>query len=67
VYVRFPLLFQPRRGFRHRRWHLGEMYVKLDGGMVYLWRAVVQKGELLERDVVRRSNKVAAPGFMKRC
>lgn len=24
------------RGFRHWRWHLDEMYVKLDGEMVYL-------------------------------
>jgi putative transposase len=28
------------RGFRHWRWHLAEMYVKLNGEMVYLWRAV---------------------------
>ena len=28
------------RGFRHWRWHLDEMYVKLNGEMVYLWRAV---------------------------
>jgi putative transposase len=27
-------------GFRHWRWHLDEMYVKLNGEMVYLWRAV---------------------------
>nr|WP_233130804.1 transposase [Sphingomonas jeddahensis] len=28
------------RGFRHWRWHLDEIYVKLNGEMVYLWRAV---------------------------
>lgn len=28
------------RGFRHWKWHLDEMYVKLNGEMVYLWRAV---------------------------
>ena len=28
------------RGFRQWRWHLDEMYVKLNGEMVYLWRAV---------------------------
>jgi putative transposase len=28
------------RGFRQWRWHLDEMYVKLDGEMIYLWRAV---------------------------
>jgi putative transposase len=26
--------------FRHWRWHVDEMYVKLNGEMVYLWRAV---------------------------
>jgi putative transposase len=25
------------RGFRYWRWHLDEMYVKLNGEMVYLW------------------------------
>ena len=30
------------RGFRHWRWHLNEMCVKLNGEMVYLWRAVDQ-------------------------
>lgn len=27
------------RGLRHWRWHLHDMYVKLNGEMVYLWRA----------------------------
>ena len=36
------------RGFRHWRWHLDEMYVKLNGEMVHLWRAVDQGGEILE-------------------
>jgi hypothetical protein len=30
------------RGFRHWRWHLDEMYVKLGGEMVYLWRGHCQ-------------------------
>jgi putative transposase len=32
------------RGFRHWRWHF-EMYVKLNGEMAYLWRAVDHQGE----------------------
>ena len=36
------------RGFRHWRWHLDEVYVKLGGEMVYLWRAVDHEGEILE-------------------
>ena len=31
------------RGFRHWRGHLDEMYVKINGEMHYLWRAVDQK------------------------
>lgn len=31
------------RGFRQWRWHLDEFYVRIDGEMRYLWRAV---GEL---------------------
>jgi len=27
-------------GFRHWRWHLEEVYVKSNGEMHYLWRAV---------------------------
>jgi putative transposase len=26
------------RGLRHWRWHLDEMFVKLNAGMLYLWR-----------------------------
>ena len=32
-------------GFRQWRWHLDEIYVKLNGEMLYLWRAVDQEGE----------------------
>lgn len=35
------------RGCRHWKWHLDEMYVKVNGEMVYLWRAVDHKGEVL--------------------
>jgi putative transposase len=52
------------RGFRHWRWHLDEMYVKLNGEMVYLWRAVDHEGEVLESYVTRTRDKVAALTFM---
>jgi hypothetical protein len=54
------------RGFRHWRWHLDEMYVKLNGEMVYLWRAVDQEGEILESYVTRKRDKFAALAFMKK-
>ena len=54
------------RGFRQWRWHLNEIYVKLNGEMVYLWRAVDQEGELLESFVTRKRDKDAALIFMKK-
>jgi putative transposase len=54
------------RGFRHWRWHLDEMYVKLNGEMVYLWRAVDHEGEVLESYVTKTRNKAAALTFMKK-
>ncbi len=54
------------RGFRHWRWHLDEMYVKLNGEMVYLWRAVDHEGDVLESYVTRRRGKGAALTFMKK-
>ena len=54
------------RGFRHWRWHLDEMYVKLNGEMVYLWRAVDQEGEILESYITKTRDKDAALSFMKK-
>jgi putative transposase len=54
------------RGFRQWRWHLDEMYVRLNGDMVYLWRAVDQEGEVLESYVTKTRDKAAALSFMKR-
>jgi putative transposase len=54
------------RGFRHWQWHLDEMYVKLNGGMVYLWRAVDQEGEILQSYITKTRDKDAARRFMKK-
>jgi putative transposase len=54
------------RGFRQWRWHLDEMYVKLNGEMVYLWRAVDHEGEILESYITRTRDKEAALTFMKK-
>ena len=54
------------KGFRQWRWHLDEIYVKLNGEMVYLWRTVDQEGELLESFVTRKREKDAALTFMKK-
>jgi putative transposase len=57
---------QAMRGFRHWRWHLDEMYVRLNGEMVYLLRAVDHEGEILESFVTRTRDKAAALAFMKK-
>ena len=54
------------RGFQQWRWHLDEMYVKLNGEMVYLWRAVDHEGEILESFITKKRDKPAALAFMKK-
>lgn len=54
------------RGFRHWRWHLDEMYVKINGEMHYLWRAVDHEGEVLESYVTKKRDKSAALRFLKK-
>jgi putative transposase len=54
------------RNVRQWRWHLDEMYVKLNGEMVYLWRAVDHEGEILESYVTKTRDKDAALAFMKK-
>ncbi len=41
------------RAFRHWRWQLDEMYMKLNSEIAYLWRAVDHKCEVLESSVTK--------------
>ena len=54
------------RGFRQWRWHLDEMFVKINGETHYLWRAVDHEGEVLESYVTKKRDKKAALRFMKK-
>jgi len=54
------------RGLSHWRWHLDEVFVKINGERHYLWRAVDQEGEILESFVTRKRDKSAALSFMKK-
>ncbi len=47
-------------------WHLDEVYLKIDGRLVYLWRAVDAEGEVLEVLVQTRRNKRAALKLMRK-
>ena len=57
---------QRMRAFTHWRWHLDEVYVKINGQMHYLWRAVDHEGEVLESFATKERDKAAALKFMKR-
>lgn len=54
------------RGFRHWKWHLDEVLVKINGETHYLWRAVDHEGEVLESYVTKKRDKKAALTFMKK-
>jgi putative transposase len=54
------------RAHTHWRWHLDEVYVKINGEMRYLWRAVDHEGEVLESFVTTTRDKAAALSFIKR-
>ncbi len=55
-----------RRPRPHAVWHLDEVYLKIDGRMVYLWRAVDAEGEVLDVLVQSRRNKEAALKLMRK-
>jgi putative transposase len=48
------------------RWHLDEVYVKINGEMHYLWRAVDHEGEVLESYVTKTRDKAAALTFIRK-
>ena len=57
---------QSMRAHTHWRWHLDEVYVKINGEMRYLWRAVDHEGEVLESFATKERDKDAALTFMKK-
>jgi len=60
-----------KRRIRHRsyscwRWHLDEVFVRINGETHYLWRAVDHEGEVLEVFATKRRDRKAALRFLKR-
>ncbi|MFI6730943.1 IS6 family transposase [Streptomyces atratus] len=59
-------------GLRRRRprpgdkWHLDEVFIKVNGELKYLWRAVDQNGNVLDILVQNRRDKTAARRFFHR-
>ncbi len=54
------------KAYTHWRWHLDEVYVKINGETHYLWRAVDHEGEVLESFVTKERDKAAALKFIKK-
>jgi len=55
-----------RRSFSQWRWHLDEVFVRINGETHYLWRAVDHEGEVLEVFATKRRDRKAALKFLKR-
>jgi putative transposase len=55
-----------RRPKPYAVWHLDEVYLKIDGRMVYLWRAVDAEGEVLDVLVQSKRNKHSALKLTRR-
>ena len=55
-----------RRPKPHTTWHLDEVYLKIDGRMLYLWRAVDAEGEVLDVLVQSKRNEHAALKLMRK-
>jgi len=48
------------------RWHLDEVFVKINGERRYFWRTVDHEGEVLETYVTKRRNRPAALKFLRK-
>ena len=55
-----------RRPKPHSTWHLDEVFIKIDGRLVYLWRAVDAEGEVLDVLVQSKRDKRAALKLMRK-
>ena len=54
------------RAYTQWKWHLDEVYVKINGELHYLWRVVDHEGEVLESFASKTRDKAAALKFIKR-
>lgn len=67
----FAAEIRKRRVHQHRRyscwrWHVDEVFVKINGETHYLWRAVDHEGEVLEVFATKHRDRAAALKFLKR-
>lgn len=68
--IKFGLLIaanlRRRRSPPTGRWHLDEMYVRIGGRKMWLWRAVDDEGEVLDVLVQKRPSRAAALKLLRR-
>ena len=57
---------QQRQSYSTWRWHLDEVFVKINGETHCLWRAVDHEGEVLETYVTKRRDRSAALKFLRK-
>lgn len=57
---------QSMRHHSNWKWHMDEMFVKINGERHYLWRAVDHEGEVLESYVTKTRDKKAALKLLKK-
>jgi putative transposase len=57
---------QHLRAWSQWRWHLDEVFVRINGKTHYLWRAVDHEGEVLETYVTKTRNCKAALKFLRK-
>jgi len=57
---------RPSPNYSNWRWHLDEVFVKINGELHYLWRAVDHEGEVLEAYVSKRRDRKEALMFLKK-
>jgi len=57
---------QQLRAHSNWKWHLDEVFVKINGETHYLWRAVDHEGEVLESYVTKRRDRKAALKFLRK-
>jgi putative transposase len=57
---------QSMRSVSRWRWHLDEVFVRINGVQHYLWRAVDHEGEVLEAFVSKARDRKAALTFLRK-
>ena len=68
---KFAAEIRKKRASSHRnwvqwRWHLDEVFVRINGETHYLWRAVDHEGEVLESFVTQKRDHNAALRFLRK-